>query len=54
MTAKIWCLLFNEEKEILGAPSKVEARDIDGLKKAIKEVAFLYLANVQALDLVVW
>jgi len=50
MTAEIWYLLFNEEKEILGAPDRVEVRDIAGLKKAIKEE----LENVKARDLVVW
>ena len=54
MSTEIWYLLFNDEKELLGAPYKAEVRDIADLKKAIKEVAFSYLANVQASDLVVW
>ena len=33
----MWSLLFDNMKELLGAPSKVEARDIDGLKMAIEE-----------------
>jgi len=39
-------------KELLGAPSKVEARDIDGLKMAIEE-RYSEL-NVKARRLVVW
>ena len=54
MSTEIWYLLFNDEKELLGAPYKAQVRDIADLKKAIKEVAFSYLANVQASDLVVW
>ena len=54
MSTEVWCLLFNNEKKLLGAPYKVEVRDISDLTRAIKEVAFSYLANVQAVDLVVW
>jgi len=54
MTAEIWYLLFDDKKDLLGTPLPAEATHIGGLKIAIKEAAFSYLANVQAHDLVVW
>jgi len=50
----VWYLLFNDNKELLSTPLKEKVEDIADLKIAIKEVAFLYLANVQAFELVVW
>ena len=54
MSTEVWYLLFNNEKKLFGAPHLAQALHISGLKRAIKEVAFSYLANVQAVDLVVW
>ena len=54
MTAEIWYLLFNEEKEILGAPDRVEVRDIAGLKKAVKEAWSTKLQDIDAGDLIIW
>jgi len=54
MSTEIWYLLFNNEKKLLGTPLVKQAPHIGGLKVAIKEAAFSYLANVQALDLVAW
>jgi len=54
MTREIWYLLFNNGKELLGTAAKVKVNDIYDLKIAIKEEASRYVANVQALDLVVW
>ena len=54
MSTEVWYLLFNDEKELLGSPLVAQVPHIGGLKIAIKEVAFSYVANVQALDLVVW
>jgi len=51
MSTEIW-YLFNNEKKLLGAPSKAEVRDIADLKRATEE-QYSEL-NVQALDLVVW
>ena len=52
MSTEIWYLLFNNEKKLLGAPSKAEVRDIADLKRATEE-QYSEL-NVLALDLVVW
>jgi len=52
MTA-IWFLLFNK-KELLYSASQVDVRDINDLRMTIKKMGFSCLANVQALDLVVW
>jgi len=54
MSTEIWYLLFNNEKKLLGTTYAVQAPHIGGLKVAIKEAAFLYLANIQAVDLIVW
>jgi len=51
MSTEIW-YLFNNEKKLLGAPSKAEVRDLANLKRATEE-QYSEL-NVQALDLVVW
>jgi len=53
MTTKIWCLLFNDEKELLRAPLSAKAAHIDGLKMAIEERCS-HLENVKAVDLIVW
>jgi len=54
VNSEVWYLLFNNEKKLLGTPLAAKAPHIGGLKVAIKEAAFLYLANIQAVDLVVW
>jgi len=54
MTAEIWYLLFGDKKEILGVPSKVEARDIDDLKTAVKEARSTKLQGIDAADLIIW
>jgi len=53
MSTEIWYLL-NNEKKLLGTPLAAKALHVYGLKVAIKEAAFLYLVNIQAVDLVVW
>ena len=53
MTAEVWCLLFNDEKELLRGPLSAKAPHIDGLKIAIEERCS-HLENVKAVDLVVW
>jgi len=52
MTTEIWCL-FNDEKELLGAPLAAKASHIDGLKVVIEEQCS-HLENVKAVDLAVW
>jgi len=54
MTTEIWYLLFTNEKELLGTLFPAKAPHIGGLKVAIKEMAFSYLEDVQAFNLVVW
>jgi len=54
MTTEVWYLLFTNEKELLGTPFPEKAPHIGGLKVAIKEVAFSYLEDVRAFDLVIW
>jgi len=48
-----WYLLFNNVKELLGVPYKVEVRDIADLKRATKK-QYSYLENVKAVDVVWW
>ena len=53
MSTEIWCLLFNDKKELLRGPLSAKASHIDGLTMAIEERCS-HLDYVKALDLVVW
>ena len=53
MSTEIWCLLFNDKKELLRGPLSAKASHIDGLTMAIEERCS-HLDCVKALDLVVW
>ena len=50
--AVIWSLLFDDKQELLGVPSKAEARDIDNVK-IVTEGQYSKLVNVKAHHLVV-
>jgi len=53
MTTEVWCLLFNDRKELLRAPFSAKSTHVCGLMIAIEERCS-HLENVKALDLVVW
>jgi len=54
MMIETWYLLFNDKKELMGAPIQAEARHIYGLKEATKEQYSNRLRNVEAHCLVIW
>jgi len=54
MMIETWYLLFNDKKELLSAPSAVDARHIVDLKKATKEAQPIKLQHIDAADLTVW
>ena len=49
-----WCLLFNDKKELISAPSIAKAIHIYGLKEAIKQAQSTKLQDIDAADLRVW
>ena len=54
MMTESWCLLFNDKKELISAPSIAKAIHIYGLKEAIKKEYTKELENVNAHHLVIW
>jgi len=53
MMTEVWCLLFNDKKELLRAPFSAKAPHVCGLMMAIEERCS-HLENVKAFYLVVW
>jgi len=54
MMTETWYLLFNNKKELMGAPLPEEAQHIGGLMIAIKKECSKGLGNVNAHHLVIW